>query len=1129
MANWRLKIGDSSENITFDSLTKSAVENLGKAKLVSLNIQKEVYAPGHIEAMLQIESSDSEKLDFASILDKTVTINDGTIDVAKDYVIFECLPEYKPSGSSTSLYLTLSIYSPEHCLTLKKSNKCYVSKRFGSDIFKNIASTNSDKIKKCNCGQDYEKHFWYQHDSVTQEFIIPYLVQYEETELDFLNRIANIHGEFLYYENGVWQLGYNGSAAHKDGQKAITGNNYISASFKKLTTKDEDDDTFHGMKEDYLETIKESDYDLSKEWKGRMGFTDFQGWLFNYCNWAKKANISEILTGVTWDMYKNTIKGSMKLESAETQWNDSYVKPYKEKPNQYTKEGNKGIACPFSNYSAKKKFTQKFYQDIRKGEKKSTNGTIHIDFGTNYAPLLLCDKISILGGTYTITKISTSCKHITTNEKTKKAVTYITHEIDAIPYTEADCYPPLLKKEATNKVESQRAIVTANDDPLNLGRIQIRYPWQEEGNPTSPWVPVAQPFASSNAAIKFAPQVGDEIIIGYEYGEIERPYMIGALASATHKLDSVENKVAAIENSSPNTKNNNDFVIKSPNGHYIKFMSPNKEAAFATNFLPILKTWLGYFPACCDKITDNIKSGKNFNGAISMGDAYGLVNINMSTDKRKVLISSAMGDVQIDAFTGITISAPNGNVKIEGKNVEIVAGNNLTLKSGENVDKMTKVYKKGKRLSGVANGIKNAALSDFKKHAKILDLTLLRTIMDSVVKPIGGTMLIKSKRFLRLEAGKGSTSLPKQAYDKGSKKQSRIFEEKRKEMIVNDVISSTLNLMKWYEDAYNNAHRKYRKLAKNFAEQSNMLSNCIQAFKAKGGEVKFDGNALTVVADAVDKPEDIINAAQADNADVKKTHPKLDKITFEKENVGIQQYIRLKASHDQLIVTAEKLATVAMEYKSSINKMKDDAGEKIKTEIVVISDKEICTFEEAAYKASIYGYLRRYHMIESINKVQETLSQDVFTRKNDNEYEFDNVLKRRLSYSLLNKFKKEGLVTIKNESSENILLLDHKPNLTDLNDINVCADPEKWKDYLDCVKPCEKENSKWDNFSNFVCEYFIGNDLRHWSENFLYDPEIEGEILLSDTSGNTCKINGETVSSVPTSSIKAAIGKLKNI
>ena len=72
-------------------------------------------------------------------------------------------------------------------------------------------------------------------------------------------------------------------------------------------------------------------------------------------------------------------------------------------------------------------------------------------------------------------------------------------------------------------------------------------------------------------------------------------------------------------------------------------------------------------------------------GGIEFTDEHGLYSISMSSDKRAISIDSPLGKVNISAFTGITISAPNGNVRIEGKNIDIVAGNNLSISSGNNI------------------------------------------------------------------------------------------------------------------------------------------------------------------------------------------------------------------------------------------------------------------------------------------------------------------------------------------------------------------------------------------------------------------------------------------------------------
>ena len=70
---------------------------------------------------------------------------------------------------------------------------------------------------------------------------------------------------------------------------------------------------------------------------------------------------------------------------------------------------------------------------------------------------------------------------------------------------------------------------------------------------------------------------------------------------------------------------------------------------------------------------------------MELTDKFGIYSIKASTNKRNITINSSWGDVNINAFTGITISAPNGDVKIQGKNVSIEAGNKLNIVSGKNI------------------------------------------------------------------------------------------------------------------------------------------------------------------------------------------------------------------------------------------------------------------------------------------------------------------------------------------------------------------------------------------------------------------------------------------------------------
>jgi hypothetical protein len=100
-------------------------------------------------------------------------------------------------------------------------------------------------------------------------------------------------------------------------------------------------------------------------------------------------------------------------------------------------------------------------------------------------------------------------------------------------------------------------------------------------------------------------------------------------------------------------------------------------------------------------------------------------------------------------------------VKISGKNVSIEAGSNLTLKSGKNIKQ--KFYNDAEDLS-VMSITTHVTKVVTKKTASTLfnvtDLTLLRHIIELVIKPVEGKLQVVSGRYLMMEAGSGKTDYP---------------------------------------------------------------------------------------------------------------------------------------------------------------------------------------------------------------------------------------------------------------------------------------------------------------------------------------------------------------------------------
>lgn len=61
-----------------------------------------------------------------------------------------------------------------------------------------------------------------------------------------------------------------------------------------------------------------------------------------------------------------------------------------------------------------------------------------------------------------------------------------------------------------------------------LGRIRVRFLWQQPDDPASCWVRVVTRHAGSNAGTRFIPRIGQEVLISFMNGDIDRPVCVGA-------------------------------------------------------------------------------------------------------------------------------------------------------------------------------------------------------------------------------------------------------------------------------------------------------------------------------------------------------------------------------------------------------------------------------------------------------------------------------------------------------------------------------------------------------------------------------------------------------------------------
>jgi uncharacterized protein involved in type VI secretion and phage assembly len=70
--------------------------------------------------------------------------------------------------------------------------------------------------------------------------------------------------------------------------------------------------------------------------------------------------------------------------------------------------------------------------------------------------------------------------------------------------------------------------VTNNNDPQRLGRVRVTFPALGD-QMESAWARVATLNAGKERGVFMLPQVGDEVVVGFEHGDTRRPFVLGSL------------------------------------------------------------------------------------------------------------------------------------------------------------------------------------------------------------------------------------------------------------------------------------------------------------------------------------------------------------------------------------------------------------------------------------------------------------------------------------------------------------------------------------------------------------------------------------------------------------------------
>lgn len=798
--NLPIKVDNGKERkMTLSTEVGSATVGIGRDvvrrftfSLIDIRLVKQMYMPAEVIATINItKAGDYDWPDRRTLKEvfshrqvKVVAVTkEDILDredlIGEDYYVHEVIPVYMYN----SMEVKLKIYSPDKLMTLRKACRSYVGKRLGEDILSNELGAYI-KPYKVNEGSSQSLSYNTEHMKIlryestkepekTEEHMFPYLVQYNESFYDLLARTTNRWGEFMFWEDGGLQIGYNENYGVEAGK-------YYKLTYPSLNAEEELRKGDMSGKPDYEAVYEKSmtkPYEYSP-WKSHhLVFKEVDHLtkrvdVFAMRKMAALLNndksIPTFLGEQAVDMgvslyyheknYKhlnNKLNAKYFPNSGElglpeqnddrydfnTRDNDDNQEDDKEfykDDGEPHKAYNEFTELETSYDSDIQLYTAEEYGKILNAEQEASKNVALIDYDTMYPAYVKLGAImDINGELFIVTGISAQTVKEGNSSKLVFSLEVTGQNEDQL------FYPAYLPSGHVRLSGPQRAKVVETEDPRLENRVRVKFTWQKDDPEAvaTPWIPFS---ASGDGAATTGRHTKDlDVIVGYIGGNIERPYVMGAIQENGSLIGAT------------------DVDMDTPWGHHLRLsdgIGNGFEKFVAGTLSPLSQTILNMCPGFPRL---DFKRQRSLEGGFTLSDYYGVYSISGSTENRNISIKSPWGDVKISAFTGITIDAPNGDVKIKGKNITLEAGNNLKLVSGANIKK----YFFGKSVkSGFLDVPTAAAAKVLKMAGGLIDFSVLRAAVEVAFRPVEGVLEIQSNRYLKLEAGGSSTGYPDEAY-----------------------------------------------------------------------------------------------------------------------------------------------------------------------------------------------------------------------------------------------------------------------------------------------------------------------------------------------------------------------------
>ena len=799
MAQIRLTIGDIA--VTNESLTSTVKfdKNSYQVCLVSLSFQKKMYQPTEIKAELQFFMTSKWVSIGRTDIEETFKLKNAILEVVepktsnssdddkytvldtigKDFYVHDVRPHYQPE----CMYVSLKIYSLDKLLTLNKECNTYVGKKLSSILGSVLGNykvpyETSSTLSYDNSGMQVLQVDASGSDSDDnkdkKEHKFPYLIQYNESFYDLLKRTTNRWGEFLYWENGTLTIGYDDSKPIKVDTTKFTDIYYFDLDSVALDLPGAGSYDYAAAYDENVgnKPIKKDPYQVYGKLFKFNGQLDKYAFSVASRFFQNEDSVTAWAVGLLVDDLYDMLAESKYVKSDNKDFKDNYFDSNYDTEQYNDNEDKLNL---YSEYGSKYDKDTSYYSEILGYETAAGKNAIRIKYDTTWPEMKLGDVITVKDDKFIVVEVlGVSPKELRILDNSKVLVypsQTITFEIvaTAINKTDNKYYPATLPTGHVRRSGPQVATIVDMDDPLKANRVRVVYDWQGENASESDYSPWLLYAAGSHGSPRAGRHLnGTKVLVGFANDNIERPYVLGNIQEAD---TFVELKDVSLE-----TPGKRKFQMWDHVGGVQKFVSGT--------FAPIVSTISDFSPTV-DYLSLG-DGGLQYAGGFCITDRLGLYNISGSTEEREVKISSAWGDVKVSAFTGISISAPNGDVKIKGKNVEISAGNNLTLTSGKNVGYHT-AWGKGEdpSFSTVLSDLVCKLIDKVGEKVQLIDLSFIRDTLEVVFRPHEGSLTLKSNRYMKLETGSNECDYPVAAYNKDKRQQ--IVDEEVKSTILSTI------------------------------------------------------------------------------------------------------------------------------------------------------------------------------------------------------------------------------------------------------------------------------------------------------------------------------------------------------